>query len=189
MPITVTTSPAERPIDAYQVVDNMRLDDYDVTDLRSRIDEAVDHVEEQLGRALITRTVKWTLDSFTSDTLEPPYPPLQSVSEIRYLDTDGSWQVLDSSKYRVDSVSSPGRITPAYGETWPSTRSATGAVEVTMVIGYGKATAVPASIKRALLLLVGQWYEFREEVVVGAAVNQLPRAVDALLAPYRMLKM
>ena len=36
-------------------------------------------------------------------------------------------------------------------------------------------------VEQAILLLVGHWYANREEVVIGAAANQVPMGVNALL--------
>ena len=36
-----------------------------------------------------------------------------------------------------------------------------------------------------MLLLIGHWYSNREEVVIGASVESLPAASEALLGPYR----
>ena len=41
--------------------------------------------------------------------------------------------------------------------------------------------ALTDDVKQAILLLVGHWYANREEVVIGAAANQVPMGVNALL--------
>ena len=41
--------------------------------------------------------------------------------------------------------------------------------------------ALTDDVKQAILLLVGHWYANREEVVIGAAANQVPMGVTALL--------
>lgn len=48
------------------------------------------------------------------------------------------------------------------------------------------AIVVNASIKGAVLLLIGHYYRNREDVTVGQAPAELPNASKALLAPYRM---
>ena len=45
---------------------------------------------------------------------------------------------------------------------------------------------MPAPIMHAIKLLVGHWYQNREAVSVGVAVAELPRAVKALLDPFRV---
>ena len=41
--------------------------------------------------------------------------------------------------------------------------------------------ALTDDVKQAILLLVGHWYANREEVAIGAAANQVPMGVNALL--------
>lgn len=41
--------------------------------------------------------------------------------------------------------------------------------------------ALTDDVKQAILLLIGHWYANREEVVIGAAANQVPMGVNALL--------
>ena len=96
--------------------------------------------------------------------------------------------------YTVDADSAPGRIVPAYGEMWPTTRDQIDAVTVRFVAGYAGDGAspedlranVPASIKRALKLLVNEFYQNRGDVVIGATVAELPFNIRALLAPYKV---
>ncbi len=45
---------------------------------------------------------------------------------------------------------------------------------------------VPAPIIGAMKLLIGHWFENREDVVVGSTPASLKRAVDTLLGPYRV---
>lgn len=57
-----------------------------------------------------------------------------------------------------------------------------------MTAGYADAAAVPQGIKQAMLLLVGSWYENREATISGATIAEVPFAVDALIAPYRVIE-
>lgn len=45
---------------------------------------------------------------------------------------------------------------------------------------------VPAPIIGAMKLLIGHWFENREDVVTGTITSSLKRAVDTLLGPYRI---
>src|SRR5690606_22035238 len=74
-----------------------------------------------------------------------------------------------------------GYILPAKNTTWPETDNEPGSVRISFTTG---ASAVPASIKHAALLLVGHWFEHRE-AAGDVKVAELPMAVDALLFPYR----
>jgi hypothetical protein len=70
-----------------------------------------------------------------------------------------------------------------YGQVWPSTtlRPHNG-ICVTFIAGYGNAGSdVPANIRQGLLLLIGHFYEHREEVITGISVIQVPMAAEALI--------
>jgi hypothetical protein len=58
-------------------------------------------------------------------------------------------------------------------------------IEIDVVAGYGDAADVPEPLRQAIRLLVAHWFEDR--MLVGAAEAPLPKTVDALIAPYRVL--
>ncbi len=96
---------------------------------------------------------------------------------------------MDPAEYVVDADSFPGAFYCAYGKTYPPTQNIYNAVTVRFVAGYANAGAVPQRIKQAMFLLIGHWYENRENSVVGTIVNKLPDAVDALLQSARLLEL
>jgi uncharacterized phiE125 gp8 family phage protein len=118
-----------------------------------------------------------------------PRPPLQSVTSINYVDSAGASQLLASSQYQVTSLhgdSKEGLVVPAYGVTWPTVRDVPEAVTVRFVSGYGGLELVPNRIRQAMLLLIGHWYENREDVVIGTIATQVPMSVQSLLFPLRV---
>lgn len=184
----LTTAPTTEPLTVAEGRAHLRVDDSSDNDtIDALITTTRERVEEELGRALITQTWTLTLDRFPHGPIELPRPPLQSVTSITYIDSDGASQTWGSSLYRVDTAAQPGRITPAYGESYPTTRDVTGAVTVTFVAGYGAAAAdVPRPIRQAMLLLLGHAYAHREIVVAGTIVSPIPQSMDWLLDPYRV---
>jgi uncharacterized phiE125 gp8 family phage protein len=119
--------------------------------------------------------------------IELPRAPLSSVTSISYVDGAGATQVLNSSQYVVDGAGAIGRVYQAYDASWPTVRSQPRAITVRFVAGYGTdPDSVPKPIKQANLLLISHFHEQRQPVVVGQAVNSMPLAVDALIAPYRV---
>ena len=144
------------------------------------IASARQHAETVLKRYLITQTVDLYLDCFEEHEIK--LPPLQSVSAITYVDTDGVTQTLAADQYLVDAVSIPARITPAYGVTWPSVRYQNNAIKIRFIAGYGTASAVPQCIKNWMLMRIKQLYDQRDMVNVGSSVVEFPHSyVDGLL--------
>lgn len=212
MTLELVTAPATDPITDLSLWEHLKLDisgspavpdDQDYVDaLKAAAISYLDGAEGILGRALITQTWKLHLNSFpyvswdetgysrsrAGSEIRIPLPPLQSVSSITYVDTDGATQTLASSVYRVINRQKwPSGIIEAYGQSWPSTRSQPQAVTVEFVAGYGDAdTDVPDAIKHAIKLAVSGWYENRLPVSVGKTVSEFPMAFDALIAPYKL---
>ena len=143
------------------------------------------YAELVLKRYLITQTIDYYLDCL--DSSEIKLPPLQSVSEITYVDSAGSTQTLSSDLYLVDAVSTPARITPAYGQVWPVTRDQPNAIKIRFIAGYGAASSVPQCIKNWMLMRIKQAYDNRDAVNIVNIVTEFPYSyVDGLLDSERV---
>jgi len=157
--------------------------------IESLITAARAYAENFTNRVLLTQTWDLVLDAFPAGILELPQAPLQSIDSVLYIDSDGAEQTLAASAYKVDAVTDPGRVAPAYGALWPMTRAEPNAVTIRFVAGYGDAAAaVPMPIKQAMLLMVGHLYQNREAVQAEGDFYRLPLGVEALLSPYRVLR-
>lgn len=189
MSITLSSSPATEPVSRDQAKANTEEYSADRDDwFDNAIASARQHVEQHLRRALITQTWVLKMDRFPvwtpqrADSILIPRPPLQSVSSITYIDADGDSQTLSSSLYNVDINSTPGRVTPAYNQSWPTIREQQNAVTVTFVAGYGDdASDVPKDIYHAILVTVSEWFKNRE------GQGKLPQTARWLLSPHRVL--
>lgn len=189
MAIKLITAPAKEPVSLSEAKLHLRVDHGDEDQLiSSLVKTARQMIETLTGRALITQTLELVADNWP-DTFYLR-PPLQSITSIKYKDTDGTESTVDSGGYITDIDNEPGRVTPAYGEVWPTTTLyPIAGIRVRFVSGYGLTEAdVPAPLRQAMLLLIGHLYENREEVTAqpGIVVAKLPWAVEQLIAPYRM---
>lgn len=183
-----TVAPATEPLSLADAKLHLRVVSDDDDDLiTALIQGAREYVETFLRRQLVTATWAMTLDEFpdSDGDITLPLPPLASVTSIAYVDGDGDDQTLDSANYTVHTNCEPGKITLAYGESWPSTRDQPDAVTVTFVAGYGAAAAVPAGIVAAIKLVLGDLYENREAAVLGTIRSDNP-TVKNLLWTYRI---
>jgi hypothetical protein len=202
--LAVTTQPVEEPVTLATAKLHLRVEIADDDALiGALIVAARERCETLTHRAFVSRGYLLTLDGFpfshaptvsmaySSERLpnlafgriKIPKPPLIAVQSIAYLDTQGVSQVLDPSAYLVSGGGKlQGVVTPAYGATWPSTRYQVGSVRVAYTAGYGAAADVPASIPQAMLLLIGAWYQNREEF--ASPTSSLPMGVRALLASH-----
>jgi uncharacterized phiE125 gp8 family phage protein len=80
-------------------------------------------------------------------------------------------------------------IVPEVGKSWPVTHPLETAVHVELdAQGFGERWEdVPESLRHAVLLLIGHWYTNREAIAVGVTAMEMPMAVEALIAPWRVL--
>jgi uncharacterized phiE125 gp8 family phage protein len=185
--LSLVTAPTVEPIDLTLAKLHLKQDVTDDDPLISDyITAARVTVEGTLRRSLITQTWDYLIDAFpwSSDPLELPRPPLQSVTSITYTDSAGNAAVWPASNYQVDIANEPARIAPVVGASWPSVnlRSLNGVV-VRIVTGYGLAAAVPWNYRQAMLLLIGHWYENREPIMAQRGVTpvEIPFTIRALL--------
>lgn len=184
-PVRVT-APAEQPVSLAEAKAHLRVDHSDDDALiDSLLAAAVGHLDGWsgiLGRALITQTWRLDMPSF-GYPIRLPLAPVQSAT-IAYSDTDNADQAFAEASFALLTDATGPYVALVSGASWPSVYSRGDAVRVTFVAGYGDATAVPAAIKAAILLMVGHWYEHRSTVVDGN-VMALPFGAEALLSPYR----
>lgn len=150
-------------------------------------------VETYTRRTLISETFDLRFKDFPwFDTpLVVPRAPLVSVTSITYLDENGVTQTWASSNYAVRTLAGPtaGR---GYIETTPTTTFPATLIEaeypvtVRAVTGYGSASALPAGIKSAMYLLIGDLYTQRQVTITGTISSRTQTTVERLLGPYRL---
>lgn len=170
--------------------------DFDDDDalIQGYIDAAISMLDGRDGvlqRALAPQTWALELAGFPAcGTIELPLPPLQEVQAVEYLAGDGDWETLDEEAYEV--VTGEQGLLSVRG-AWPATGRALVTVRVTFRAGYALATgdegeAPPAQLLQLLKLLVGNWYENREPIVVGQSVADLPLAAQTLINNLRVYR-
>lgn len=196
MPSKLITGPSTEPISLAEAKAHLRVDADDEDDLiLGLITSARQQAEQICRRAFIIQKWMVTLDHFPISGMNNcgeiilQYAPLISVDSITYVNSDGATQTLATSLYKVDNISEPARIMPAYGTTWPATRNEINAVQITLTAGWENASSVPQPIKSWMLLRIAAMYENRESdtVIDRGVMDSLP-FVDQLLAPYRVIK-
>jgi uncharacterized phiE125 gp8 family phage protein len=152
------------------------------------IPSATSAAQHATGRALITQTWMQTRDGFPCHAIALPYPPLQEVEFIKYLDADGVPQTLDPADYQVVTDELVGYVIPAYNGSWPAARCVPGSVQVQFIAGYGdEPEDVPADIRNWMYMAIATWFKQRESVITGTIVAELPEDFCAgLLDNYRV---
>lgn len=188
--LVLKTAPTDTAITLAEAKQHLRIDsdfDDDNAYITTLIGVATNMVEEFTRRRLITQTYNIFYDNF------PPYIDLQvgtiaSVINIKYYDSNNIEQTLAASEYDLDKRINPGRIYQSDTGSFPSTYDRPNAVEVEFIVG-ATASDVEAAIKQAMLIIVGRYYEQRQDVVLGTIATELPLMVEHILTPYRILEL
>jgi len=181
-----STPPATEPVTLNEAKDHLRVENTDEDALISGLVSAArEMAEAYTQRQLITATYTMKINDFPPGEAAIPLPrtPLGSVSAITYIDADGSTQTLGTDVYEVLDDDSEAWVVLKPGQIWPSARfEKYEAVTITFTAGYGAiASSVPAAVRSAMLLIIGNLYENRESVVLGTISSTLPMGVKTLL--------
>lgn len=189
----VTTLPASEPLTLAETKAHLKVDfTADDTLITALIAAARDYAEMKTGRALLTQTVTQKLPAFPCITNRNPYgaihlfkSPLQTLKTVKYYDDDNALTILYNDTATptiitntliVNTVAEPVAVSPAYETSYPDTADRPDAIELVYVAGWTSASLVPPAIRQAMLLMIGEMYERRENFV-----KQLPTAADNLL--------
>lgn len=174
-----TQDPSIEPVTLAEAKSHERVDtDADDTLIESFITISRELAEEHTGRAFITQEWELIMD-YAPTWFDIPRPPLQSVEEILLFQEDGSSEVVPTSVYGVDTVSTPGRVYLNLGSVWEYYRPVAG-FSVSFVAGYGdNASDVPYAIREAILQILGHLYENRES-------QSMPYLAKNILNPYKV---
>jgi uncharacterized phiE125 gp8 family phage protein len=179
----LTVAATTEPVSLEDAKDHLRVfNTKQDTLIQRQIRLARFYAEAVSGKQFINATWILYLDRFPA-IIRPPLPPLSSVTTLKYYDTGNSLTTLtENTDFTVDSKSEPARIEPEYNLSWPSTRDRFNAIELTYVAGYGtEGSDVPESYIQAMMLLLANWYEVREPIIVGAVGTEVAKSVNDLL--------
>ncbi len=164
-----------------RVAPDFREDDTYIADLLS---QAIGEVESRTWRKLCSQTWDQYFDSFSSP-MRLPYPPLSSITSIKYTDLDEAEQTVAATVYETGEDIGRGIVRLKYNQLWPSdVLGHPDSIIVRFVCGYGTADDVPARFKHAIRLLVGDAYEHRESIVIGTITSVVAGAIDNLLSDH-----
>ena len=191
--VHLITAPTVEPVSLAETKAHLRIDGSDSdTLINSMIIAARMWVEAELHISLVQRTYRADLWQWYS-VMELPLLPLSSITSIKYYNADSpqALTTLDSAVYLADLGRSMIYIDPNNSTSLPSISPRHNAVQVTYVCGYEPsadspadfAGNVPAPLKAAILLQIGDLYE-RRETSSQLRIQELP-TTKMLMARYR----
>jgi uncharacterized phiE125 gp8 family phage protein len=187
--VSVTVGPTGPSVSIKDVKARARIDfDFDDSLILSLINGSEARIDgpSGIGYALLSQTWRLSLDCFPSCVIDLPGAPIKSVVSVNYVDVNGVDQVVDISDWHLDIYSSPARLSPSYGKSWPVTREQNSAVWIQYVLGEANSKNVKGDLIDALMLLISNRYENREAVSV-VQLHEIPLGVESILREYRQL--
>lgn len=146
--------------------------------LQGMINAASQQLSDICGRAWLSTTFDYQFNQF-GNQIVLPVAPLQTVTYIKYYDSNSVLQTLGASEYRV-FTGDQALILPVYGGDFPDSRGDYNDVTVRFVAGDLLATSVAENIKQAVMLYVAEMYINR---MPSGSVG-IPGGVLALLGDY-----
>lgn len=153
--------------------------------LLTLIESAADYAEKYLARSLLTqdRRAQWkapagaglSASSLKWPTLVLTYPPVQSITRVCRVDTDGDEDDLDADQHWVDGVSEPPELKLKTTYSY--------LLRAYYVAGYGGYGDLPDAIKRGILLHAAWLYKYRGDCDVLESAER-----SGAISAYRIYK-
>lgn len=168
-------------------IDDSIRDDDDYINLL--ISTATSTAQNFTGRRLITQTVDLTIDQFPCGSVwNLPVGPLQSITSITYLDTNGASQTLATTIYGYETKSFVPRIWIKSGQSIPQVQVDTlNTVTIRALVGYGADYSyVPSEITHAIKMTVHELYEERKNTS-EIDLKKVQMTVESLLTDYKAI--
>lgn len=166
----------------------------DITDddtlIGTLVTAAREYVEIHTGRSFAQHTYRADITNF-NDCIVLPHRPIQSITSIKYYTSDSPevLTTLDSAVYSLYAD----HVIRDWGEDWPTSWAIRpDAVQITYVAGYldnasPRADVMPAAIRQAMYLIIGDLYENREaQFTMGFNQIEENRTANMLINPYRV---
>lgn len=142
--------------------------------LRDLIADATEEVWDRSDLSFWPTKYRLTLPRFPrrfDECIYLPRPPLVVVDSVNYINPNGDSEELTFAQVSTGLMSC---VSIDYQETWPSTRRRKNAV----TIEYTSGSQPPGRARRAIMLLIAEWFDNRGS-------REIPEAVDRLIESIR----
>ena len=183
--VVTTIAPVTKPVSVDRVKRSLGLDnvrDFDPT-LQELIQAATNAVQNDLGRCLIETTYTLYLDRWPGRESQLPYPPLISVTHIKYWgDATETLDTLTASDYTVSTGGDPGICWINEDKDWPDLQDRPTPIEIKFKAGYGTdADDIPGAIQAAITMTAAYFFDQPLPVITGTIATELPLGVSRLI--------
>lgn len=186
----VLVTPPDPVVTLDEAKAHLRVDDNDQDELiTALVAAATGHFDGRagiLGRAIGSQT--WRLDVCApwGGMIRLDMLDVQSVTSVKYL-SSGTETTWSSAQWRLGANRNLSFVEAKAGYSFPAADDQEDAYRVTFVAGMSATAPALAAVKAAIKLIVGDMFENRETVTVGASATAIPMipTVDRLIDPHR----
>ena len=164
--------------------------------ISSLITAARQRAENYCNQSFVEKRYVLALDNYPrKGTIKLPRGPVRSIISVKY--NNGTEEVtLSSNKYHLNNYASPAWIlfkepfTPADEPNSLKIQYITGFDSVSYIADGNEEPAFPfpEPVRTAIKMITRTMYDHRDDLVVGAAVNQIPKSSEYLLNDYRVFE-
>ena len=178
----VTVRPTQEPLTLSEAKKHLEIgsDTSHDVQLSQAIAEAREQWEHDTYSVCCYQTLRIKTDCL-SDGFELPKRPIHSITTLKYYNSSNVQTTLSTSIYQLDTARRQIRL--AYQQVLPVTIGRWDDWEITYKCGYSQdGLLVPAIAKRAMLLLVGHYFENRDMLITDNMSSM--KAYDALVLRY-----
>ena len=162
----VVTKATQLPVSFAEAKHHLRVfHDNDDDQIARMLRQAVETAAGFTGRQFVTQTWQILFRDFPSGRiLELPFPPVASVTHVKYYDVANALQTFSSGDYTTFFPDdAEGVIELDTDASWPLVYDRMDACEVEWVAGYGAPEFVPEWIKSGILLYLKADYDREAE--------------------------
>lgn len=189
MTVLQIQQPAVEPVSLADAKEHMRIDTSDEDGLISALIVAArSHVEAVTGVTMIHQTFRQYFSAWPTAATPLARFPAVSVAAVTSYDSEGNPHDATASAEAMLPMQRPALV-----KLDASKVSLTGlgynGIEIDFVAGYGETSVdVPPDLRRAVLMLVSHWYEFRGAIDPHQQAVSVPDGFEPLIASHRMVR-
>jgi len=179
MTLEVISPPVAEPVSLAAARQHLRVDhDDDDALIASLIRAAREEIERMSRHALVPQVLELRMSAWPSSrVLRLPRPPLRAVQLVRYR-AQGELVEVDLMHTAIT-----GHAASVVAD-WPrSVALEEAGLRVRYEAGFD---SPPDSLRQAMLLLIGHWYEHREGALQGHISREVAFGVDSLTRDWRL---
>ncbi|WP_114390241.1 head-tail connector protein [Notoacmeibacter marinus] len=181
-----TAGPEPEPISLADAKAHLRVDHDTEDELIAALIVMAREVTERRCSLVLGRQ-NWRLTCDAVCTAEPtllPLQPVRAIDAVTVYDEFGVARALDVESYRLCGNRRPASV--AF-RTLPTAVDMENGVEIDIAAGFD-ADDIPAPLRQAMMLLIGQGYETRGGFSASEQPVAVPQGYEVLVQPFRLVR-